>query len=363
MRPTARRSRQSSTRIPGLLWNTNVVLCLSLSKLGLPATRTGIVVADEAVIEALTAFNATAALAPGCQRGRHRRAVAAHGRTARSCATTSSARITRSGATPAIEWLRTACDGLPLRIHQPEGAFFLWLWFPGLPITSAELYRRLKAPRRARAVGPPFFPGPGAVRRRIRRNACASVMRSRAENVRAGISIIAEEVRRASAHSVERTPPRDTRLCRRGPRSARNGASDLRPCATPSASLAPPSRRALRDDPAAARAAFGTEVDEPVGFGDHVEVVLDDDDRVAGIDQPMQHANQFLDVGHVQTDGRFVEHVQRVLRAGGGAARRFASSLRGSRTCTGRSRASSVTSLMRWASPPDSVGLGCPSVR
>jgi len=36
----------------GLLWNDNVILCLSLSKLGLPATRTGIVVAAEPVIEA-----------------------------------------------------------------------------------------------------------------------------------------------------------------------------------------------------------------------------------------------------------------------------------------------------------------------
>ena len=50
---------------PGLLWNENVILCLSLSKLGLPATRTGIVVAAESMVEAITAFNATAALAPG----------------------------------------------------------------------------------------------------------------------------------------------------------------------------------------------------------------------------------------------------------------------------------------------------------
>ncbi len=39
---------------PGLIWNDNVILCLSLSKLGLPATRTGIVVAAEPVIEAIT---------------------------------------------------------------------------------------------------------------------------------------------------------------------------------------------------------------------------------------------------------------------------------------------------------------------
>ncbi len=49
---------------PAAYWNENVILCLSLSKLGLPGARTGIVVADASVVEAVTAFNATAALAP-----------------------------------------------------------------------------------------------------------------------------------------------------------------------------------------------------------------------------------------------------------------------------------------------------------
>ncbi len=31
------------------------------------------------------------------------------------------------------------------RIHKPEGAIFLWLWFDELPITTMELYDRLKA--------------------------------------------------------------------------------------------------------------------------------------------------------------------------------------------------------------------------
>ena len=38
---------------------------------------------------------------------------------------------------------------------------------------------------------------------------------------------------------------------------------------------------------AAARPALGAEVDDPVGLGDHVEVVLDHHDAVAGIDQPV----------------------------------------------------------------------------
>ena len=55
--------------------------------------------------------------------------------------------------------LRESCAGLPLRIHRPEGAFFLWLWFPGLPIPSAELYRRLKQRGVYVLSGHHFFPG------------------------------------------------------------------------------------------------------------------------------------------------------------------------------------------------------------
>ena len=57
-------------------------------------------------------------------------------------------------------------------------------------------------------------------------------------------------------------------------------------------------RRTLGHHLAATVAALGAEVDDPVGLGDHVEVVLDHDDRVAGVDQPVQHREQLLDVVH-----------------------------------------------------------------
>ena len=44
-------------------------------------------------------------------------------------------------------------------------------------------------------------------------------------------------------------------------------------------------RRAFGDDVAAAFAAFGTEIDHPVGALDHVEIVLDDDQRAAAVNQ------------------------------------------------------------------------------
>jgi valine--pyruvate aminotransferase len=176
-------------------WNDNVILCLSLSKLGLPSTRTGIVVAAEPVIEAITAFNATAALAPAATGPMIVEPLLASGELDAVCREVIRPYYEQCSHR-AVEWLREACDGLPLRIHRPEGAFFLWLWFPGLPITSRELYARLKARGVLVLSGHHFFPGlaePWA-----HRDECLRVNCSQApDRVQAGIRLIAEEVRRA----------------------------------------------------------------------------------------------------------------------------------------------------------------------
>jgi valine--pyruvate aminotransferase len=92
--------------------------------------------------------------------------------------------------------LRAACAGLPLRIHRPEGAFFLWLWFPGLPIPSEELYRRLKQRDVLVLSGHHFFPG--VAQDDPHQHECLRLSYAQPpESVRAGIAILAEEVRRA----------------------------------------------------------------------------------------------------------------------------------------------------------------------
>ncbi len=58
-----------------------------------------------------------------------------------------------------------------------------------------------------------------------------------------------------------------------------------------------------------------TEVSVTAG-GDRVEVVLDQDDGVAGVDQPVQLAQQQGDVGRVQAGRRLVEQVERVAAPG-----------------------------------------------
>ena len=72
---------------------------------------------------------------------------------------------------------------------------------------------------------------------------------------------------------------------------------------------------ALEDDPAAVVARAGAEVDDPVGVRHDRLVVLDHDDRLAGVDEPVEQAEQLLDVGQVQAGGRLVEHVDAALLA------------------------------------------------
>ena len=70
---------------------------------------------------------------------------------------------------------------------------------------------------------------------------------------------------------------------------------------------------ALEDDPAAVVAGAGAEVDDPVGVRHDRLVVLDDDDRLAGVDEPVEQAEQLLDVGEVEAAGRLVEDVDAAL--------------------------------------------------
>ena len=68
--------------------------------------------------------------------------------------------------------------------------------------------------------------------------------------------------------------------------------------------------RAVGDDLAAAFAAFGAEVDDPVGVADDVEVVLDDDDGVAEVGEAMEDVEELADVVEVEAGGGLVEEVE-----------------------------------------------------
>lgn len=190
---------------PGILfvdaassWNANVLYCLSLSKLGLPGARTGIVVAAEPVIEALTRMTAVLSLAVGSVGPVMVQPLVESGEILR-LGRREIMPYYRDKALRAVEWLRSELAGLPFRIHKPEGAFFLWLWFPGLPLKSAELYARLKRAGVFVLSGHYFFPGlpddgwP-------HRHECLRVSYAGDDTVvREGIRIIGREVRQVFA--------------------------------------------------------------------------------------------------------------------------------------------------------------------
>lgn len=178
-------------------WDDNTVICLSLSKLGLPAVRTGIIVAGKKIARALASMNAIMSLSPG-----NFGAVL----TQRLFDSGEIIKMSREMMTPfyrqkmekAVASVREACDGIPCRIHKPEGAMFLWLWFPGLPISSLELYRRLKEQGALVVSGHYFFPGLAGEWQHTQE--CLRVTYSQNDNdVARGIAIIGREVRKAFA--------------------------------------------------------------------------------------------------------------------------------------------------------------------
>jgi valine--pyruvate aminotransferase len=178
-------------------WNHNTILTLSLSKLGLPGARTGIVIAREDIIRAFTNANTIVSLACGNLGPALAGALFDSGEIL-SLSREHIAPYYRERSGQAVQWFREQLGDLPYHIHKPEGAIFLWLWFEGLPITSQELYQRLKQRGVLIVPGHNFFVGldddwP-------HQHECIRVSyASDADAVKRGVTIIAEEVRKAYA--------------------------------------------------------------------------------------------------------------------------------------------------------------------
>ena len=139
-------------------WNDNTILVLSLSKLGLPGARTGIVIANPEVINAFAKANTILSLATGNFGPALARHLLADGKILQLSREVV-APFYRARMEHAIASFKKYLGDLPCYIHKPEGAIFLWLWFKDLPISSEELYQRLKARGVLVVSGHHFFPG------------------------------------------------------------------------------------------------------------------------------------------------------------------------------------------------------------
>ena len=67
--------------------------------------------------------------------------------------------------------------------------------------------------------------------------------------------------------------------------------------------------RSFGDDFATAVTTFRTEIDHPVGAADHVQVVLDDQDASAVLDEAVESCQELGNIVEMQTRGRLVENV------------------------------------------------------
>ena len=177
-------------------WNEQIILCLSLSKLGLPAVRTGIVIASEEVIRALSGINAIMNLATGSFGAMLAEPLVRSGEIL-SLSREVIGPFYRDKMEKAVAAFHGAMEDASCRwyIHKPEGAMFLWLWFPDLPVSSLELYERLKARGVLVVSGHYFFPGLDAEDWRHQQE-CLRVTYSQDDrDVAEGMGIIADEVK------------------------------------------------------------------------------------------------------------------------------------------------------------------------
>jgi len=175
-------------------WNDNTILVLSLSKLGLPGARTGIVIANPGVINAFAKANTILSLATGNFGPALARHLLADGKILQLSREVV-APFYRARMEHAVMTFKKYLGDLPCFIHKPEGAIFLWLWFKDLPISSEELYQRLKARGVLVVSGHHFFPGLDSEWQHshecIRVTYCQD-----ASVVEQGAQIIADEVRK-----------------------------------------------------------------------------------------------------------------------------------------------------------------------
>lgn len=140
------------------VWNQNIILCMSLSKLGLPGARCGIIIASQQTITALGNMNGIISLAPGSVGP-----AIAHQMICRNDLLELSEQVIkpyyRHKVAETIALIRRHIPEERCLIHKPEGAIFLWLWFHELPVTTETLYHRLKARGVLMVPGHFFFPG------------------------------------------------------------------------------------------------------------------------------------------------------------------------------------------------------------
>ena len=139
-------------------WNDNTILCLSLSKFGLPGARCGIVIANTDIIKAMSNLSGIMALSPGGI-GPEIALPLVKTKEIIKLSDEIIKPFYQKKAEKAVALLQSKITNPNFKIHKAEGALFLWLWFKELPISSNDLYKKLKEKGLLIVSGHYFFPG------------------------------------------------------------------------------------------------------------------------------------------------------------------------------------------------------------
>jgi len=177
----------------GLNWNDNTILCMSLSKLGLPGARTGIVIANEEITDTISSLSGIITLAPNSVGAALMTRMIQDGEIEHLTENIIKP-FYRQQLDTAIDIFNDVFADLPVLMHKPEGAFFLWLWCQDLPISTKELYARLKAKQVFVIPGEDFFIDIDSDWEHTRQ--CLRINYGQpSDKLRAGFEVIATELR------------------------------------------------------------------------------------------------------------------------------------------------------------------------
>lgn len=177
-------------------WNKNIINVFSFSKIGLPGTRTSVVLASAEIIKALASINAIISLAPS-NLGQHLILDLLKDSQILKISNEIIKPFYQKRSEELVKYFHTVMDPkLPYYLHKSEGAFFLWLWCKDLPIDSYELYKRLKEQGVIVVHGNYFFAGQKDDWKH--KKECLRISYCQDEEVvKEGFRIIAETVKKA----------------------------------------------------------------------------------------------------------------------------------------------------------------------
>lgn len=179
-------------------WSPNTILTMSLSKFGLPNLRTGIVIAPEAIASAIAESNGIMNLAPGGLGAKMALEMVRSGEIMQMSKEIIQPYYQRK-AYHTLDLFEEHLGDVPCKIHKPEGALFLWVWFQELPCTATKLYERLKERKTLVVPGSYFFPGLENEDWQ-HKHECIRVTYAQDERiVSKGVEIICDEVKRLYA--------------------------------------------------------------------------------------------------------------------------------------------------------------------